>query len=283
VIALITNNPPQAASNGVLSNFTLRRCVFRNVQLGRWEKPGLWAEHCVWEEGGGCDGMSGPALWLRCTFRGLVDPASSVAWNAIGGSGMALLDCDFLGTDRGPFFQATDIDATENLVSGVVCDQIAHVENGCEGIGMEGSHMINNNLIFHFRYRGEGPGIIMWDVAASGNLIRDFLLEGGDGIVLNGLIQPPVPMTGNVFQDGEIRGGRCVFGAGAFGNTVTNVGFIGPRPTRSNQFNVAAGRDPPQPVITNFDQNLVDYQPPNLGSVRFARLLDGWTETKPTP
>src|SRR4051794_36319891 len=61
------------------------------------------------QEGGGCSGMTGPALWLRCTFRGLIDSAYGQAWSGIGGetvgSGMAVLDCDFIATDRGPILQ----------------------------------------------------------------------------------------------------------------------------------------------------------------------------------
>jgi hypothetical protein len=293
-VALITNNPPDAASTGTLSNFTLRRCVFRNVQLGVWAKPGLWAEDCLWTDGGGCSQMQGPALWLRCTFRGLIDPVYGQAWSGVGGgpagSGMAVLDCDFIGTDRGPILQATYGDVTDNLFSGVICDQIGLVNNGCE-IAVEGRlpNRGDNNLYFHIRYRGEGHGLLLNAVACSGNILRDFVFHGGYGLQFSG-VDATHPVSNNTILEGEVRGGRCQFNANATGNIMKNVGFVGPRPTQGSVFAVWGDPnpdfDPPvtgQAVITNLSGNQqIDYDPQTgAGTIKFARLLDGWMPTQP--
>jgi hypothetical protein len=278
-----SNNPLEPSITPTQTNVTLRRCVFRNVQLGDWPKPGLLAEDCTWEEGGGCLGVTGPALFLRCTIRGLTDGGD--AWLTKRGSGMALLDCDFINTLRGPFLQAREGNIENNLLSGVVCENIAHLFNGCEGIGMEPHsseepplYAITDNLFLHFRYQGEGPGFHMFFVPGQGNLLRDFVIDGGTGIRLDA--DPSTSQqTLNKFIDGEVRGGECVFLAGATGNDMQNVAFVGPRPTRGALFNHVA--DPaPRAVITNFASNSVDYDPvTHQGTVRFARLLDGWTAT----
>jgi hypothetical protein len=284
-IALITNNPP-ADSQGLLSNFTLRRCVFRNVQLGQWSKPGFWAEDCVWEEGGGCTGMSGPALWLRCTFRGLIDPVSGNAWSGTAGSGMAVLDSDFIATDRGPVLKVTDTDVTENLFSGMVCDRLGEVFDGCEvGAQKNTTHHADYNLFLHLRYRGEGFGFRIFKVNATGNLLRDFVLDGGGGIQIVG--DDAHAVYSNTVEQGEVRGGRCRL-ENATENYMRNVGFIGPRPTQGSEFGAWGNPDPNigpivtnQAVITNFAANPgIDYPPhvPAPGTIRFARLLDGWTD-----
>lgn len=265
-------------------NVTLRRCVFRNVNLGEWPKPGFLAEDCVWEEGGGCMWVVGPsdlgpALFLRCTFRDIGDGTPS--WITKTGSGIALLDCDFIDTDHGPFFQGHDGPCHDNLVSGLVCENIVHTENGCEGIAIEGaidveSQPIHDNLFLHIRYQGD-VGIVLWNVDAFGNLFRDFVLDGGSGIVLGG----GQTQIDNTFLDGEVRGGRCALDQSATNNVMRRVAFIGPRPSRSNQYNDVA--DPsPTAVITNFSQNPAIDLPPHTGegTVKISRLLDGWMESQ---
>lgn len=275
------------------TNVTLRRCVFRNVRLGEWTKPGFLAEDCRWEEGGECGQVTGPALFLRCTYSGLPDPSFGNAWTTWVGSGMALLDCDFIATDRGPIFQARRGNIENNLISGLVCDRLAQIENGCEGVGAERDpeteYEVNDNLILHFRYRGEGPAFVLWNLNASGNYLRDFVFDGGVGIELAAEENSETEQTGNYFYEGEVRGGRCIFGPTATGNTMEHVGFIGPRPTRGALFGATwttpsppAVQDPPLTgvaVITNFANNPdVDYDPPN-GTVQVVRLLDDWTAT----
>jgi hypothetical protein len=269
----------RVSSSGVTpsqTNVTLRRCVFRNVNLGEWPKPGFLAEDCLWEEGAGClyavgPGIAGPALFLRCTVRGLPDGGHS--WITKTGSGVGLLDCDFIDTDRGPFFQANEGPIENNLVSGLVCDNIVHTENGCEGIGIEGVNFpVRDNLFLHIRYQGDA-GIVLYAVNASGNLFRDFVLDGGFGVELAG----GLAQTDNTFLDGEVRGGRCILDDSATRNIMRNVAFVGPRPTRGNLYTHVA--DPaPSPVISNFSNNpSIDYIPVNAGTVKIARLLDGWT------
>jgi hypothetical protein len=273
-------NPGPPNETPAQNNVTLRRCVFRNVYLGEWPKPGFLAEDCRWEEGGGCDGVTGAALFLRCTFRGLADPSFAHAWSTTVGSGMALLDCDFLNTDRCIVLRPDYGPIEGNLFSGLMCDGLAHVFNGCEGIALEGRqdrlYWVRDNLFFHYRYRGEGPGLIFFFVTAENNLLKDFVIDGGGGIFLS--TDSASPQRFNVFEDGEVRGGRCVFDPAATENTVRNVAFVGPRPTRSNQFNQVAGTLP-LAVVTNFANNLVDFQEPDAGSVKFSRLLDEWKET----
>lgn len=264
------------------TNVTLRRCVSRNVNLGEWNKPGFLAEDCRWEEGGVCHQVTGPALFLRCTYRGLADPSFSQAWSTWVGTNMAILDCDFIGTDRGPIFNGYRGTIEKNLVSGVDCDHLAYIDNGCEGIGLEGANYpVNNNLFLHFRYRGEGPGLVMWGVNATGNRLRDFVMDGGFGIELGGGLQ----QTNNTFLEGEVRGGRCILDVSATNNVMQKVAFIGPRPTRGDLFNDVANTAP-QHVITNFANNPgIDFNPnpppppAPQPTVKFARLLDGWTPT----
>jgi hypothetical protein len=163
-----------------------------------------------------------------------------------------------------------------------VCDRLACAYNSCDGIAVEGTaNHFNFNLFFHVRYRGEGHGFVTDFVAASGNLLQDFVFDGGYGLRLSGDAQHEV--TGNTILMGEVRGGRGLFFGNATGNTMRNVGFIGPRPTQGSRFGIWGDSvSPPvmnEPVITNFANNIVDYQPPNGGTVKFARLLDGWQPT----
>ena len=97
-------------------------------------------------------------------------------------------------------------------------------------------------------------------------------------------------MTGNSFLEGEVRGGRCVLGQFARDNIMKNVGFIGPRPAQGSLFGSWGSPGSPaidnQAVITNYDGNLGIDLPPHVpapGTIRFSRLLDGWTQTKAGP
>jgi hypothetical protein len=155
---------------------------------------------------------------------------SWLMWN---GSGVAVLDCDFFDTSQGTVFQANRGDIHDNLVSGLVCDRIADAYNGCEGISVEAipdfTYQFNNNLFLHIRYRGEGHGLTFSEVQCTGNLLLDFVFDGGYGLQFTGSSSRPV--TSNTIQMGEVRGGRCVFSPYANGNVMKNVGFVGPRPT----------------------------------------------------
>jgi len=109
------------------------------------------------------------------------------------------------------------------------------------------------------------------------------VFDGGYGLEFTGTSTRPI--TGNTIQMGEVRGGKCVFSNFATNNVVKNVGFVGPRPTQGSLFGVWGDSKygPPvadQPVITNFAGNPGIEYPPNTSgdTVRFARLLDGWTE-----
>jgi hypothetical protein len=151
------------------------------------------------------------------------------------------------------------------------------------------TYAFRKNLIFHYRYRGEGPAIA-FTYNVNSNFIWDFVFDGGTGIAMYG--PEGTEQKENTFQQGEIRGGVCSFQAipdTAHDNTMTSVGFIGPRPTRGNQVFApwddltGAGHGPPitgQAVITNFANNDVDYDlVTGEGTVKFARLLDDWTPT----
>jgi len=194
------------------------------------------------------------------------------------------LDCDFVDTDHGPFFQGHDGPVHDNLVTGLVCENMVHTENACEGIALESapgadSKPVHDNLFLHIRYQGD-VGIVLWRVNAFGNYFRDFVLDGGSGIVFGG----GQTQFDNTLLDGEVRGGRCALDQSATRTVMQRVAFIGPRPSRSNQYNDVA--DPsPTAVITNFAQNPgIDFPPyANPGTVKFARLLDGWSPTQDGP
>ena len=65
-------------------------------------------------------------------------------------------------------------------------------------------------------------------------------------------------------------------------NAMNMVAFVGPRPTRGNRFTEVPAAINGVAVIRHFDANRkgIDYDPiSGAGTVKFSRLLDGWTPT----
>jgi hypothetical protein len=45
----------------------------------------------------------------------------------------------------------------------------------------ESTYVFNNNLFLHMRYRGEGQAFAIFYTPATGNMLRDFVFDGGQG------------------------------------------------------------------------------------------------------
>ena len=237
--------------------FAFAGCKFASGTFG-WPLVDAVFLNCEWDRGGIEDGAP-LGLYQNCRFR------RNDAYHAFKVRGpcegkLALIDCEWDDTDRGPIFHCNDGSVTDNLIVNPKFHRIQRDQNGNEmvsaegGVGaMTGGYSFSRNLILGARVSGcDGNFGLMWDVPNHDNLYRDFVIEGGGGIWLSGVSD--VHCTGNVYEEFELRdtdgirfgwqeagvdgagnpNGRK-HGLGIANNIIRNGGILGYRNSRMNQ------------------------------------------------
>ncbi len=217
----------EVAQRDTAPNLTFRHCHFLGPATLSRTGPGIVVEDCEFV-GGGVWASEG--LYRRCLFR---DTQRGHAFNCwVAGHNLALVDCTFLRTDRGPVTQARWGDIRGDLFLGTQVYDVGWSEGGCESflcepkVG-ETKYGFHDNLILHTRLRaGAGGGsAVQWDGHATGNLVKELKQSGGLGFLLWG-----ADVTDNTFEDFELRDGPgVVLGSGAARNTFRRGAVIGYR------------------------------------------------------
>lgn len=210
------------------------RCTFEDCQLGYWVNDGLLVDRCRFDRAGA--GYVRCGLWHRCRWEGLTRHGH--AWVAWGQPDPrirpAVVDCVFDGTDRGPGLTSNWGDLSDTFIHSLECRSISRVYGGNELLGFEKGgrgFALRRLLAMHVRgYHCEGQ-VQFWTGEVTDCLLRDLVLDGpsvcfsaADGS----------PMTGNVIEESEFRGGGVQLAPTATGNTVRRCAFTGWRPTRAN-------------------------------------------------
>lgn len=174
-------------------------CTFRRCGMGFWFQDALIRD-CRFERAGATIAASG--LWLRCEFVG---QAPMHAWAFGFGLGpVAMIDCVFDGTDRGPVFNSGAGPISDFLCVGLACRDIDQTPNGNEILLCEGAHEFSRATILHTRITG-CQSMVQMDSPSSGVLMRDLLIDGGGGFCLWGKVH------NWLVQDFELRNGAGIY------------------------------------------------------------------------
>lgn len=206
----------------VVKNSTFKRCNFG------WGMKESLIQDCIFD--GGYCGNATPGLYLRCKWIG-PNIGTSFSYGGPSNGELALIDCEFNGTDRALAFNALYGSITNNLVVGLRCHGINWTSNGNEIILCEGTNEFSHNLFFHGRIWGCESAVFQFDRVANNNYARDFSINGGNGIWLWG-----EKITNNTFEDFQLSNGAgVVLGEGAKNNLFINSAIINFIPGRANQ------------------------------------------------
>lgn len=220
-------------------------CKFARGTIG-WPLAEAVFSNCEWHLAGVEDG--GPlGLYINCRFRrNEVYHAFKVRGPCEGK--LALVDCEWEDTDRGPVFHCNDGSVSDNLIVGPKFRNIQRDQNGNEMVSTEAGnslHSFNRNLILGARVSNcDGNFGLIWDVPSHDNLYRDFVIDGGGGIWLSGVND--VPCTGNIYEEFELRdtdgirlgwrdGYGRAHGLGIANNIIRHGAVLGYRNSRMNQ------------------------------------------------
>jgi hypothetical protein len=227
-----------------VTGLVLRDVTLVNGILGYGHGQCLFAD-CLFDRAGCL--YAPPGLYARCRWRD--NPAGAHAfWGGNYPGTLALVDCDFDGTGRGPCFGTNLGSVADCLFAGTTCRGINRDDNGneiflCEG--QDSTKEYSRNLHVHTRVASCDSNLFqLGDCPARDNLFLDTVMDGGGGLWVAG--GNDAPQTGNVTDGFELRGtggitlgwtdgnGR-VHGRGVAGNVWRNGAVIGFRPTRVNQ------------------------------------------------
>jgi len=218
-----------AGRNVVVDNCTLEDC-----QLGYWVNEGLLVDRCRFVRASA--GIVRCGLWHRCRWIGLTRHFH--AWVAWGQPDPrfrpAVIDAVFDGTDRGPGLTSNWGDLSDTLLHSVEVRGVSRVYGGNEIFGFEvgGARKgLRRLLAMHVRaYHCEGQ-VQFWTGDVADCLLRNLVLDGPS---VHFSAADGSPMTGNVIEESEFRGGGIFFAPTATNNEVRRCGFTGWRPTRAN-------------------------------------------------
>lgn len=210
----------------VPTGLVLADCTFRRCMMGFFFTDAL-VRDCRFESAGA--GIAAGGLWLRCAFTG---PPYVHAWSHGTGLGaVAMVDCVFEGTDRGPIFQADGGSIDDFLSVGLRCSNISQTPNGNEIFLCEpGSTAFRRATILHTRISGCQSMALQMDGQSSQCLVRDFFMDGGGGICLWGNVRDWI------VQDFELRNGAGIYcGPNCTGVRFIDGSIVDWRPGRINQ------------------------------------------------
>lgn len=225
---------------GAAGNLTVRRVTFRGaLHFGESYGLGLLVEDCLFDRASLMQ-VSSQTLVRRCRFDGSRHPLST--W---GGDSIAILECDFRGTDRGIIVQGSRGPVTNMLTARLSFSDIWMTDNGGEVLCFEGA-TVRHSMFLHTRIAATaaGCGIQFYDGVYKDNLFSDVLALGGTGIWFYQAPGTSPSQTRNVFEHIELWGGRVRFGRAA-GNVIKDIAVMRPTGQRGNQFwnDTAAGSD----------------------------------------
>lgn len=214
------------------ADVTLRGVTLRGGRIGAGIWPGLVAEDCRFERAG--VRVVRPCVFRRCWWEGVAEHYDTeLVVDAVGG--VALLDCTFSGTGRGPVLRTNLTDVADVLLAGLEVTRCGHSQNACEGVSTEGTGALRRVVVMHFRYDGAGPAASFGAALGEQHEVRDFRATGY-GVVLTGR------QVGTVFREGELRG-AVRLGPETRGVVFDRCHQIVSPPTYANQFT------PPPPGV----------------------------------
>ncbi len=223
-----------------VNGLILKNCIIRGGRLG-YEMSGCVFENCIFD--GGDVTFAPKGLYLRCSWlRNNAGNAFNMFGPCIGE--LAMLDCLFDGTDRGPVFNTSNGAVTDNLFCGNVCRGINRDDNGNESFLAEGGHEFSRNLAIHNRAYDCDGHMFQLACEAHNNLIQDTIQDGGGGFWIMG--PEDCPQTGNKFDNFELRNGAGitigwmdaagrVHGLNTQDNAFTDGVIVAWKPSRLNQ------------------------------------------------
>jgi hypothetical protein len=215
------------------ANVTLSQCTIRDGSLGRWASPnvGLLVEDCKFDHAGAGPVIGG--LFHRCRFDGLA-PAHSFLSEGDTGP-LAVLDVEFMGTDRGIILRNGWGPTTDALFAGIVFHGVSKTVNGNELVLFEGDgakNALERLSFFHIRSYNCESNHINIDCLTRDCHFRDGVLDGGGPVIFGMNDKPVSEITVNQF---EFRGCGAIFTKSASFCKLDSCAFIGWRPTRANQ------------------------------------------------
>jgi hypothetical protein len=216
-------------ANPAVAGLVLADCTFRNCNLGFFA-TGAFVRDCDFIAAGATIAPGG--LYLRCRFFGPPGTHAFCYWSGQGP--LAVLDCVFDGTDRGPTFNTAWGPQHGHLFVGTACRNINGTLNGNEIFAFEGPGPFNNHVINHTRVTDCQGAVLQWggnaDGHAEANSVRDLFVDGGSGISFWG------GAVGNTVEDFELRNGAGIYcGTQARDNVFRNGSVINWAPGRGNQ------------------------------------------------
>jgi hypothetical protein len=189
------------ANPTIIPGTVLANCRFRGCNLGFYLRDAL-VRDCLFENAGA--GVAPAGLWLRVTFsgRGLQDPFDF--WANVGP--LAMMECVFRGTRRGPCFNAGHGPIADGLYVGTQLADINATPNGCESFLCE-SGTWDRNMVFRTRATGCLGAVLQLPGGGAGNLVNDLYVDGGVGINFC----EPGPVTGTTVRQFELRNGAGIY------------------------------------------------------------------------
>jgi hypothetical protein len=213
-------------------NVCVLDCRFTDCRMGYWAHGGeLLVDRCEFVRAS--PGIVTGGTFHRCRWEGR-DPGFHAchAWRS---DRLAIIECSFTDTDRGPGFVANWTDdfndpfvcclSVRNVVQGVGGSEVLGFECKPSGGGL------NRGLFLHVRAESSGQ-VNFFAGTVKDCLLRDFTLRGVD--ILFTAMRRSDEMTGNVVEESELNGGQVVFGPHATNNTVRNTDFVNFTPGRRN-------------------------------------------------
>lgn len=204
-----------------------------HAKLGNWDHGECLFSRCTFDRFS-CYPVYG-GIFYDCLFEGIGGGSEFVCDGQF--SPLALINCRFKNTGRGPGFRSGLNTNDDGLMVGLTCEGIGHYPNASEYFGTEGAGNpgMNRWLILRTRIYGGCGQVMFWDGPAADNIIRDLWMERGAVIFSGEAVQ-----TGNALRDIELHGGGFAFGALATSNTLLNCASYNFTLNRQNQDNVAA-------------------------------------------
>ena len=214
---------------GDWANGELTDCRLIGGHWGRSKREGLLVRDVIFDRCGAMQ-VTDRVLFQRCRFQGL-NSRGEHAWTTWGARNIAMIDCEFDGTDRGIVMQGAWGRVEGCLFDHVSFRNIDRVENGNEVILFENVDA-RSNVFSRIRVRDcASDAINIWESDATGNVFSDLLLDGANIRVFS---SKPKTVANNLFRCGELRGGSINLGPHARNNTLQGLAFVSPRPSRQN-------------------------------------------------
>lgn len=231
------------------SNVTFTRCTFTDSSFDAVSAVGWVYLDCKFIRTS-ITGITSATLFKGCEF------GPGCFWSTSSSDSVALVDCKFDGSDRGPFVQTRPGMTVSNMLFlGTRLYNIDSNSGGSEWIGLEGSKGTAKNIcIWRTRVRN-CPGLMTIASLAVNDLVVHDLEGDMGGFTVYG---NPVDgtMTGLVFENLSLIGGRVDLEPACLTSTWRTIQWMDPWPGRANNFgasgatfNTGLVQDPKQTAV----------------------------------